>query len=106
MSKYRSFIKNWLIISFATCIFSYMLWALMDFDMFVRTGFTFEDLCFDFAYCSFYALFSLWVSNVFGNILVKGNISYPRFATHIFLLLIFNLAWAVTFENIFDTFFI
>lgn len=103
MSKYRGFIKTWFIISIATYIFSYLLWALMDFDTFVGTGITFEDLCFDSAYCSFYALFSLWVSNVLGNIFVKGNISYPRFATHILLLLIVNFTWAVAFENIFDT---
>lgn len=103
MKKYHGFIKNWFIISIATCIFSYLLWALMDFDMFVGTGITIKDLCFDIAYCSLYALFSLWVSNVLGNIFVKGNISYPRFATHILLLLIVNFTWAVAFENIFDT---
>ena len=62
MKKYHSLIKNWFIISIATCIFSYLLWALMDFDTFVGTGVTFEDLCFDIVYCSFYTLFSLWVS--------------------------------------------
>ena len=31
MSKYKSFIKNWCIISIATCIFSYIMWGLMDF---------------------------------------------------------------------------
>lgn len=95
MKKYHGLIKNWFIISIATCIFSYLLWALMDFDMFVGTGITIKDLCFDIAYCSFYALFSLWVSNVLGNIFVKGNISYPRFATHILLLLIVNFTWVL-----------
>lgn len=45
MKKYHSLIKNWFIISIATCIFSYLLWALMDFDTFVGTGVTFKDLC-------------------------------------------------------------
>lgn len=103
MKKYHSFIKSWLIISIATCMFSYLLWALMDFDTFVGTGITIEDLCFDIAYCSFYTLFSLWVSNFLGNIFVKDKISYPRFATHILLLLLTNFAWAVAFENMFDT---
>ena len=42
MKKYHSLIKNWFIISIATCIFSYLLWALMDFDTFVGTV-TFPD---------------------------------------------------------------
>lgn len=104
MKKYhRGFIKNWFIISIATCIFSYLLWALMDFDMFVGTGITFEDLCFDIAYCSFYTLFSLCGSFFLGNIFVRDKISYPRFATHILLILLTNFAWAVAFENIFDS---
>lgn len=44
MKKYHGFIKSWFIISITTCIFSYLLWALMDFDTFVGTGVTFEDL--------------------------------------------------------------
>ena len=103
MSKYHSFIKIWLIISIATFIFSYLLWGLMDFDTFVGTGITLEDLCFDIAYCSLYTLFSLYISNFLGNIFIKDNISYPRFTTHILLLLIANFAWAVAFENIFKT---
>ena len=103
MSKYHSFIKIWLIISIATFIFSYLLWGLMDFDTFVGTGITLEDLCFDIAYCSLYTLFSLCISNFLGNIFIKDNISYPRFITHILLLLIANFAWAVAFENIFDS---
>ena len=43
MSKYNNFIKNWAVISIATCIFSYLLWALMDFNTFVDTGITIED---------------------------------------------------------------
>ena len=54
----------------------------MDFETFVGTGLTIEDLCFDIAYCSFYTLFSLWVSFFLGNIFVRDKISYPRFATH------------------------
>ena len=102
MSKYKSFIKNWCIISIATCIFSYIMWGLMDFETFVGTGLTIEDLCFDIAYCSFYTLFSLWVSFFLGNIFVRDKISYPRFATHILLLLLANSVLAVAFENIFD----
>lgn len=102
MKKYHSLIKNWFIISIATCIFSYLLWALMDFDTFVGTGVTFKDLCFDIVYCSFYTLFSLWISISLGNIFIKNKISYPRFATHILLLLLANSVWAVAFENIFD----
>lgn len=71
MKKYHGFIKSWFIISITTCIFSYLLWALMDFDTFVGTGVTFEDLCFDIVYCSFYTLFSLWVSISLGDIFVK-----------------------------------
>lgn len=37
-----------------------------------------------------------------GNIFVRDKISYPRFATHILLLLLANSVWAVAFENIFD----
>ena len=103
MKKYHSLIKNWFTISLATCTISYLLWALMDFDTFVCTGVTFEDLCFDIVYCSFYTLFSLWVSIYLGNIFVKNKISYPRFATHILLLLLANSVWAVAFENIFDS---
>lgn len=103
MSKYNSFIKNWCIISIATCIFSYIMWGLMDFETFVGTGLTIEDLCFDIAYCSFYTLFSLWVSFFLGNIFIRDKISYPRFATHILLILLTNFAWAVAFENIFDS---
>lgn len=103
MSKYYSFIKNWFIISTATCVFCYILWCLMDFETFVGTGITIEDLCFDIVYCSFYTLFSLWISNVLGNIVVRGKISRLRFAIHILLMLIANFAWAVTFENIFDS---
>lgn len=103
MSKYYKFIKIWFIISISTCVFSYLLWALMDLDTFVGTGFTIEDLCFDIAYCSFYTLFSLWVSIFLGNIFVRDKINYPRFAIHILLLLLINFAWAVAFENIFDS---
>ena len=103
MSKYNNFIKIWAVISIATCIFSYLLWALMDFDTFVDTGITIEDLCFDIAYCSVYTMFSLLISNILGNIFVKDRISYPRFAIHILLMLTANFAWAVTFENIFDS---
>ena len=71
MKNYHGFIKNWFIITIATCIFSYLLWALMDFDTFVGTGVTFEDLCFDIVYCSFYTLFSLWVSISLVNIFCK-----------------------------------
>lgn len=78
------------------------MWGLMDFETFVGTGLTIEDLCFDIAYCSFYTLFSLWVSFFLGNIFVRDKISYPRFATHILLLLLVNSVWAVAFENIFD----
>ncbi len=102
MSKYRGFIKNWFIISIASCIFSYLLWALMDFDTFVGTGLIIEDLCFDIAYCSIYTLFSFWISNVLGNIVVKNNISRFRFVIHVVLLLIANFVWTVAFENIFD----
>ena len=103
MKKYHGFIKSWFIISITTCIFSYLLWALMDFDTFVGTGVTFEDLCFDIVYCSFYTLFSLWVSISLGDIFVKNKISNPRFVTHILLLLLANSVWAVAFENIFDS---
>ena len=75
----------------------------MDFETFVGTGLTIEDLCFDIAYCSFYTLFSLWVSFFLGNIFIRDKISYPRFATHILLILLTNFAWAVAFENIFDS---
>lgn len=71
MSKYNNFIKIWAVISIATCIFSYLLWALMDFDTFVDTGITIEDLCFDIAYCSVYTMFSLLISNNFGEHLCK-----------------------------------
>lgn len=104
MSKYHSFIKIWFIISIATCIFSYLLWALMDFDTFVGTGITIEVLCFDIAYCSVYTMFSLWISNTLGSIFVKDKISYPRFASHVILLLIADVTWAVIFENVFDDF--
>ena len=103
MSKYNNFIKNWFLISIATCIFSYILWGLMDFETLVGTGFTIEDLCFDFAYCSIYTLFSSWISNIVGNIVVKNKISRFRFAIHVVLLLIANFAWAVIFENIFNS---
>lgn len=43
MKNYHGFIKNWFIITIATCIFSYLLWALMDFDTFVGRDVTFED---------------------------------------------------------------
>lgn len=75
----------------------------MDFDTFVGRDVTFEDLCFDILYCSFYTFFSLWVSISLGNIFIKNKISYPRFATHILLLLLANSGWAVAFENIFDS---
>ena len=104
MSKYNSFIKNWCIISIATCIFSYIMWGLMDFETFVGTGLTIEDLCFDIAYCSISTLFSLWISNVLGSIVVKNKISRLRFAIHVVLLLIANFVWAVAFETIFDSF--
>ncbi len=103
MYKYRGFIKNWFIISIATCSFSYIMWGLMDFATFVGTGLTIEDLCFDIAYCSIYTMFSLWISNILGSIFVKDKISRLRFGVHILLLLIANFAWAIAFENIFDS---
>ncbi len=59
MCKYYSFIKNWFIISIATCVFSYILWLLIDFETFMSIGGTIEDLCFDITYCSIYKLFLL-----------------------------------------------
>ncbi len=38
-----------------------------------------------------------------GNIFIKDRIRIPRFAIHILLILTTNFAWAVTFENIFDS---
>jgi sensor histidine kinase YesM len=79
------------------------MWGLMDFETFVGKGLTIEDLCFDIAYCSIYSLFSLWISNILGNIVVKNKISRSRFAIHVVLLLTANFAWAIAFENIFDS---
>ncbi len=104
MSKSNYFIKNWIVISIATCIFAYLLWGVMDYDIFLKEGINGEVLCFDFVYCSFYALFSLWISNLLGNIFVRNKINRFCFASHILLLLIANVAWAVIFENVFDSF--
>lgn len=104
MSKSDNFIKNWIGISVATCVFSYLLWGFIDYDMFLKEGINGEVLCFDIMYCSIYALFSLWISNWLGNIFVRNKINRFRFVGHILLLLIANFAWAVIFENVFDSF--
>lgn len=104
MSKNNYFIKNWLVISIATFVFSYLLWGLMDYDMFLKEGINSEVLYFDIMYCSIYALFSLWISNQLGNVFMRNKLNHFRFASHILLLLMVNVAWAITFENIFDSF--
>ena len=100
----HSLIKHWLTISITTFLISYLMWSIMDYENLVRLKINYWNIFFDISYCAIYTIFSLMVSNTLGRILIEDKINHLRFSIHVVVLLIANLTWAISFENLFKTF--
>lgn len=96
------FLRNWILFSVLSFSVYWMLWYMIDRQVFESDGYGWDVILFDFCYCAVFALVVLLISRSVFRLCRRITSSKWMFITSSLLALFLNVAVAVVFETATD----